>query len=82
MNFIVLNCQVEEWVDIFANPVLKNPGILILATIFDIFAENPLINLFQPVLILTFARGTQRQRQRKISVRKTIWDLEFSEHLL
>ena len=27
MNFIVLNCQVEEWVDIFANPVFKNPGI-------------------------------------------------------
>ena len=27
MRFIVLNCQVVEWVDIFANPVLKNPGI-------------------------------------------------------
>ena len=26
-------------------------------------------------------RGTQR-RFRKISVRETIWDLEFSEHLL
>ena len=82
MSFLVFNCHVVEWVDIFANPVFKNPGILILATIFDIFAENPLINLFQPVLILTFARGTQRQSQRKISVRKTIWDLEFSEHLL
>ena len=27
MSFIVLNCQVVEWVDIFANPVFKNPGI-------------------------------------------------------
>ena len=24
MSFIVLNCQVVEWVDIFANPVFKN----------------------------------------------------------
>ena len=24
MNFIVLNCQVVEWVDVFANPVFKN----------------------------------------------------------
>ena len=28
MSFVVLNCQVVEWVDIFANPVFKNPGIL------------------------------------------------------
>ena len=28
MSFIVLNCQVVEWVDIFANPVLKTPGII------------------------------------------------------
>ena len=27
MSFIVLNCQVVEGVDIFANPVFKNPGI-------------------------------------------------------
>ena len=27
MSFIVLNCQVVEWVDIFANPVFKNPGL-------------------------------------------------------
>ena len=27
MRFIVLNCQVVECVDIFANPVFKNPGI-------------------------------------------------------
>ena len=27
MSFIVLNWQVVEWVDIFANPVFKNPGI-------------------------------------------------------
>ena len=27
MSFIVLNGQVVEWVDIFANPVFKNPGI-------------------------------------------------------
>ena len=27
MSFIVLNCQVVEWVDIFANPIFKNPGI-------------------------------------------------------
>ena len=27
MSFVVLNCQVVEWVDIFANPVFKNPGI-------------------------------------------------------
>ena len=27
MSFIVLNCQVVEWVDIFANPVFTNPGI-------------------------------------------------------
>ena len=26
MSF-VLNCQIVEWVDIFANPVFKNPGI-------------------------------------------------------
>ena len=59
MSFIVFNCYVVEWVDIFANPVFKNPGIIILATISDIFPENPLINLFiyysaQPVSILTF----------------------------
>ena len=29
MSFVVLNCQVVEWVDIFANAVLKNPGILL-----------------------------------------------------
>ena len=29
MSFVVLNCQVVECVDIFANPVFKNPGILI-----------------------------------------------------
>ena len=71
MSFIVFNCHVVEWVDIFANSVFKNPGILILATIFDIFPENPLINLFryysaQPVSILTFARGTQRQFSENI----------------
>ena len=27
MSCIVLNCQVVEWVDIFANPVFKNLGI-------------------------------------------------------
>ena len=27
MSFIILNCQVVEWIDIFANPVFKNPGI-------------------------------------------------------
>ena len=27
MSFVVLNCQVVEWVDIFANPVFKHPGI-------------------------------------------------------
>ena len=27
-------------------------------------------------------RGTQRQFSEHIAVRKTIWDLEFSEHLL
>ena len=27
MSFIVLICQVVEWIDIFANPVFKNPGI-------------------------------------------------------
>ena len=27
MSFVVLNCQVVEWVNIFANPVFKNPGI-------------------------------------------------------
>ena len=27
MSFIVLNCQVVEGVDIFANPVFKNPRI-------------------------------------------------------
>ena len=26
-SFIVLNRQVVEWVDIFANPVFKNPGL-------------------------------------------------------
>ena len=26
-HFVVLNCQVVEWVGIFANPVFKNPGI-------------------------------------------------------
>ena len=25
-----LNCQVVEWVDIFANPVFKNPGMSII----------------------------------------------------
>ena len=29
MSFVVLNCQVVEWVDIFANPVFKKPGIYI-----------------------------------------------------
>ena len=28
MSFIVLNCQVVEWVDIFANPFFKNRGII------------------------------------------------------
>ena len=28
--FVVLNCQVVEWVDILANPVFKNPGIFII----------------------------------------------------
>ena len=27
MSFIVLNCQVVEWVDNFANPVFKHPDI-------------------------------------------------------
>ena len=27
MSFVVLNCQVVEGGDIFANPVFKNPGI-------------------------------------------------------
>ena len=27
MSFVVLNCQGVEWVDIFANPVFKNPCI-------------------------------------------------------
>ena len=26
-SFVVLNYEVVEWVDIFANPVFKNPGI-------------------------------------------------------
>ena len=26
-SFIVLNCQLVKWVDIFANPVFKDPGI-------------------------------------------------------
>ena len=26
-SFLVLNCQLLELVDIFANPVFKNPGI-------------------------------------------------------
>ena len=30
MSFVVLNCQVVEWVDIFANPVFKNQGIYTL----------------------------------------------------
>ena len=30
MSFVVLNCQVVEWVNIFANPVFKNPGIITL----------------------------------------------------
>ena len=30
MSFVVLNCQVVEWVDIFAIPVFKNPGIYTL----------------------------------------------------
>ena len=29
MSFVVLSCQVVEWVDIFADPVFKNPGIYI-----------------------------------------------------
>ena len=29
VSFVVLNYQVVELVDIFANPVFKNPGILI-----------------------------------------------------
>ena len=29
MSFVVLNCQLVEWLDIFANPVFKNPGIYI-----------------------------------------------------
>ena len=33
MSFVVLNCQVVEWVDIFANPVFKNPGILVIIII-------------------------------------------------
>ena len=28
-NFIIFNCQVVEWVLIFANPVFKNSGIFI-----------------------------------------------------
>ena len=35
MSFIVLNCQVVEWVDIFANPVFKNPGIYIYISIYS-----------------------------------------------
>ena len=27
MSFVVLNYQVVEWLDIFADPVFKNPGI-------------------------------------------------------
>ena len=29
MSFVFLNCQVVQWVDIFANPVFKNPCIVI-----------------------------------------------------
>ena len=28
MSFVILNCQVVECADIFANPVFKNPGII------------------------------------------------------
>ena len=43
MSFVVLNCQVVEWVDVFANPVFKNPAIYTaLWRLFDaIFKKNP-----------------------------------------
>ena len=34
MSFIVLNCQLVEWVKIVANPVFKNPGIYWLRRVF------------------------------------------------
>ena len=32
-NFIAFNCQVEEWVLIFANPVFKKPGIFVFLVV-------------------------------------------------
>ena len=42
VSFIFLNCQVVEWVDIFANPVFKNPGINCTE-----ITKGQLLNLFK-----------------------------------
>ena len=52
MSFIVLNCQVVEWVDIFANPVFKNPGI------YKIFQEP--IKLMDSWIFLKFDHSLLR----------------------
>ena len=45
--FIVLNCQVEEWLDIFANPICKTPGInAICLTIFLLVHRKSLKKMY------------------------------------
>ena len=46
------------------------------------FSTQRPLNFIWKVTILKKNAGVPNDNFRKISVRKTIWDLEFSEHLL
>ena len=52
MSFVVLNCQVVECVDIFANPVFKNPGINILYKFVDMCIVTKVAEAFVLVTVL------------------------------
>ena len=56
MSFIVLNCQVVEWLDIFANPVFKNPGIDIFS---NIDSDYPILKYKEKWTILTVVLSTK-----------------------
>ena len=45
-------CQVVEWVDIFANPVFKNPGMsIILICVWNVTVHFPSYNVWPSLSI-------------------------------
>ena len=52
MRFIVLNCQVVRRVDIFANPVFKNPGTYIFTSLSSCRKDQFAVSYFSTSLIV------------------------------